>query len=203
MVPIKSMVITMAGITIVGMPLIAWFIMSFYPDIHFFEYMIGKAPIWKHLLLGCVTGLVAALGASWLVDRPFMKEVSLKYNQMLSQLRLNMSEVVFISFCAGVGEELLFRGTIQPLMGIIPTSVLFVAIHGYLSFRDWRISVYGVYMTFVIILLGWYTQEYGILAAMIAHTIIDIVLLRKMNRDNEKMVQKAFFEDEHELQDHE
>lgn len=199
--PIKSMVLTMAGITIIGMPLLAWIIMGFYPDTHFFEYMIGTGDIWLHLALGVGGGLIFALIASWITERPFMREVTLRYNQMLGSLRLNKSEVIFISFCAGVGEEFLFRGTMQPLMGIVPTAVIFVALHGYLSFRDWRISVYGLYMTLVIITLGIFTDKWGILSAMIAHTIIDIVLLRKINQQSAKFYQKVFQSEEEE--DHE
>lgn len=191
------MVLGMAGATIIGMPLIAWVIMFFFPDFDYFGYMIGEASLWFHLAAGTLAGLGFALGANWLVSRDFMSEVRIKYNALLGDLKLNSSEIIFISFCAGVGEEFLFRGTIQPLLGIIPTAVLFVALHGYLSFRDWRISVYGIYMTGVIAFLGWLTHEYGILSAVIAHTLIDIVLLRKMMKDEaDDALQAAVDQDE-------
>ncbi|MBK7566807.1 MAG: CPBP family intramembrane metalloprotease [Bacteroidetes bacterium] len=34
--------------------------------------------------------------------------------------------MLFLSFCAGVGEELLFRGAIQPWLGIWLTALLFI-----------------------------------------------------------------------------
>jgi len=179
---IKSMVINMAGITIIGMPLLAWIIMSFFPEVRFFDYMIGSGSIIQHLILGTVSGILFAFIAAWITDRAFMREVNMKYTSMLGELKLSTGEIVFISFCAGLGEEFLFRGTLQPLMGIVPTAIVFVALHGYISFRDWRISVYGIYMTLVITALGWFTKELGILSAIIAHTIIDIVLLKKIEK---------------------
>jgi membrane protease YdiL (CAAX protease family) len=106
-----------------------------------------------------------------------MDGVRLRYERMFRNLRLNWSEIAFISLCAGVGEELLFRGVLQPLLGIVLTAVLFVAIHGYLNPRDWRISVYGVFMTGVICFLGWMTEVYGIWSAVMAHFVIDVILL--------------------------
>ena len=39
-------------------------------------------------------------------------------------------------------------------------------------------------MTLVIVALGWFTHELGILSAIIAHTIIDIVLLKKIEKQS-------------------
>ena len=194
MMPFKSMVINMAGITIIGMPLLAWIIMGFFPDVHFFDYMFGEGTIPQHLILGTVSGLLFAFIASWITDRSFMREVNLKYTDMLGQLQLTTGEIVFISFCAGLGEEFLFRGTLQPLMGIVPTAVIFVALHGYISFKDWRITIYGIYMTLVIVALGWFTHELGILSAIIAHTIIDIVLLKKIEKQSDLRKHRALFD---------
>jgi len=65
-------------------------------------------------------------------------------------------------------------------MGIIITAILFVAIHGYLNPRNWRISIYGVFMTAGIVLLGYLAETMGLLVAIVAHTIIDIYLLNRM-----------------------
>jgi membrane protease YdiL (CAAX protease family) len=42
---------------------------------------------------------------------------------------LTNKEVVYISFLAGISEELLFRGCLQPVFGLIITSLLFGAAH--------------------------------------------------------------------------
>jgi membrane protease YdiL (CAAX protease family) len=167
----------MAAITLLGMPLLGWVIARFVDDMNLMVRWTGTAPIWKQLLYGLPVGVVAALMARFIVGRKFMDGVRLRYERMFRNLRLNWSEIAFISLCAGVGEELLFRGVLQPLLGIVLTAVLFVAIHGYLNPRDWRISVYGVFMTGVICFLGWMTEVYGIWSAVMAHFVIDVILL--------------------------
>lgn len=173
----RSQLTSMAAITLLGMPLLGWIIAQFVDDMNLMVRWAGTAPIWKQLLYGLPVGVVAALLARFIVGRKFMDGVRLRYERMFKNLRLNWSEIVFISLCAGVGEELLFRGVLQPLLGIVLTAVVFVAIHGYLNLRDWRISVYGVFMTGVICFLGWMTEVYGIWSAVMAHFVIDVILL--------------------------
>lgn len=181
--PLQNRMLTgMAGATLLGMPFLAWIIVQFTDEVNLMDRWTGPEHIGLQLLWGVPVGLVAAFIAQFIVSRNFMTGVRLRYERMFRNLRLNWSEIIFISLCAGVGEELLFRGVLQPLLGIILTSILFVAIHGYLNPKDWRISIYGVYMTFVIIGLGIMTEKIGIWSAVAAHTVIDIVLLADLRK---------------------
>ncbi|MBU1701233.1 MAG: CPBP family intramembrane metalloprotease [Candidatus Eisenbacteria bacterium] len=36
-----------------------------------------------------------------------------------------------VGLAAGIGEEILYRGAIQPKLGLLPTSILFAVIHSY------------------------------------------------------------------------
>lgn len=173
----------MAAATLLGMPLIGWVIARF-AEVNLLERWSGPAPIWQQLLIGIPVGLIAAYIAKFIVHRNFMKGVRIRYARMIGDLDLNRSEILFISVCAGVGEELLFRGVLQPMLGIIITAVLFVGIHGYLNPRDWRISVYGVAMTLIIVGLGYLTEIYGVWTAAMAHTLIDVVLLADDSDDD-------------------
>jgi membrane protease YdiL (CAAX protease family) len=124
---------------------------------------------------------------------------------MLGRFRLNFSEVLLISLCAGVGEEILFRGAIQPFLGVAVTSVLFVAVHGYLNPKDWRLSVYGAFMTIGIASLGYLAETQGLLSAIIGHTIIDVYLLLYLQRtaksipvtDNPDLIDFSEEDDDH------
>jgi membrane protease YdiL (CAAX protease family) len=111
-----------------------------------------------------------------------LREVNTSYARMLGRFQLSFSEVLLISLSAGVGEEILFRGAIQPFLGVAVTSVLFVAVHGYLNPKDWRLSVYGVFMTIGIAWLGYLAETQGLLSAIIGHTIIDVYLLIYLQR---------------------
>ena len=113
----------------------------------------------------------------------FMEPVRSRYAARFADLKLNWVAVVFISLCAGIGEELLFRGAIQPLLGIVITAIVFVAIHGYLNPKDWRVSVYGIFMTIIIVLFGWMTDEIGIWSAVIAHAMVDVILLADLGKE--------------------
>lgn len=182
----------MAAATLLGMPLIAW-VIAHYAEIDLWARWTGDAAFWKQILIGIPAGLVSGFLALLIIRREFMRGVRVRYARMIGELDLNWSEILFISMCAGVGEELLFRGVLQPLIGdllgsinagIVMTAFLFVAIHGYLNPRDWRISVYGAFMTLVIAGLGWLTELYGVWTAVIAHMLIDVILLADDSDDD-------------------
>lgn len=170
-------------ITIAVFPLLGYFIYTNRVDNDFTQAFINHQPLWIQLITGLIIGLTAACGACKIILLNFMKPVHDKYTEIFSDLNLKWYDVIIISVCAGVGEEILFRGALQPLFGIVLTSVFFVAIHGYLNPLNWRISIYGVYMTLVIMLLGYYTQVYGIYTAIMAHTVIDIILLNYIKKN--------------------
>ncbi len=142
--------------------------------------LIGAQAIWWQLLVGTASGLAIGYGAWGLISRPFMRNVLLKYAMLIGPLMQSRLTRVLVSLCAGVGEELFFRGAIQHWLGIVWTAVAFVALHGYLDPRNWRLSLYGVFLTLTMLGIGWQAREYGLLAPMIAHTLIDVVLLNKV-----------------------
>lgn len=170
----------LAGLTIVGMPLLAIVIDYFFDGLDLKERIFVGEPIYIQIGIGIVVGLVAGFLAAKISEMKFMQKVSSKYTHVLENLKLTNSQIVFISICAGLGEEILFRGAIQYFFGIVITAILFVAIHGYLNPKDWRISIYGLFMTVVICGLGWLNNEFGIWTAITAHTLIDIYLLREV-----------------------
>lgn len=185
--PFKNSMLHLAGITMIGMPIVAYIIDSFADSFTLRERIFIGDPIWVQVGIGLLAGVISGFIAYWISSRPFIQKSSSKYNDLISQLKLNKSEIIFISICAGFGEEILFRGAIQPLIGIIPTAVFFVAVHGYLNPRDWRISVYGLIMTVIICGFGYLTERYGIWTAIVAHAMIDVILLWKMDGGEEEL----------------
>lgn len=184
----KKIILQLALATIVGMPLAAIVIDRISDDVDLATSIIGVQAWWLQVAWGLAAGLVAAFVAQLIINSSLLKNVNQKYSRMLGRFDLTMSEIIFISVCAGVGEEMLFRGAIQPLMGILLTSVFFVAIHGYLNPKDWKLSIYGLYMTIVIAGVGFLAQESGLISAMIAHTVIDIYLLYKMQESEKEVI---------------
>ena len=89
-------------------------------------HLHGGAPA-PELLGGlALGGLASALCYRWR-ERPGMRAMAQELGRALGPLR--GAEVLAISLASGVGEELLFRGALQPWLGLVPTSILFAAMH--------------------------------------------------------------------------
>lgn len=174
----KKKILWAALLTLFVFPLIGWGLLYFFRDFPGEVIFRSDFSIYLQILIGIALGVLLGIGARELVSRPFLDKTGIKFARIIVNLRLTEAEIIFISLCAGFGEELLFRGAIQPLLGIWPTAIIFVAIHGYLNPRDWRISVYGIYMTLAIAGLGYITDLVGIFGACIAHAAIDYVLFK-------------------------
>jgi hypothetical protein len=143
--------------------------------------LLGPQSWVVQLSVGTLIGTAMGFFAWWLVKRPFMGTVLDLYAQRIGPLLARRSDRILISICAGVGEELFFRGAVQHWLGLVFTAVLFVAIHGYLDPRNWRISIYGTAMTVLMVGLGWMADHMGLVAPMAAHTMIDVVLLEGLH----------------------
>lgn len=172
----KSRLTGLAWLTLVGFPLIGWGILYFFRENPWQIIFRSSSPILYQLLIGLISGTFLGFGARWIITRPFLNKVGIKYARIIQNFGISTTGIWFVSFCAGFGEELLFRGAIQPLAGIWITAIVFVAIHGYLDPRDWKISAYGLFMTLAIAALGYLTEYFGIWTAATAHMMIDVVL---------------------------
>lgn len=89
---------------------------------------------------------------------------------------LGPAGILVIALAAGLGEEILFRGVLQPLLGIVLASVVFGALHalslGYFLFA----TVFGLY-------LGWLFEVTGHLAVpIVAHAAYDVFALYLLRR---------------------
>jgi membrane protease YdiL (CAAX protease family) len=173
----KTKLNLLALLTLVGMGGLGIAIIEFFQDIPTIDLLeIGMK--WEYQLpLGLAYGFITSWIGWKIIQLPFMSDVKSFYSSLIRGLKLGWKDVIFISFCAGVGEELLFRGGIQYWLGIYATSILFVAIHGYLNPKDWKISLYGSYLTLVMIGISYAFEELGLIAAMAAHFAIDVFLL--------------------------
>lgn len=169
---------TLIGFSAIGLLLIYYFQNQSIYDLFF------KPINWAiQIIIGIVVGYISALLALRIIHLPILAETNQFYTNLVKQFNLSKTKIVFISICAGVGEEILFRGAIQEWFGVIITAVIFVAIHGYLNPFDWRISLYGLFMTLVMILIGYMCIYLGLISSIAAHFMIDLVLLLKLNKE--------------------
>lgn len=133
------------------------------------------------LFWGLSFGVGAALLALAMVQAPWFNFSQAYFTNLLRSIAPTLPEVLFYSFCAGVGEELLFRGGIQPLfsnpiVGIWVTSIIFIALHGYLSIKDIELTMYGLLMVGVSAGMGYLLLQWGIYASMASHFMFDVIM---------------------------
>ena len=170
----------MGALTLFGFPIIGFLLLYFFaPQADYIQFTFGNAePIYTQVFIGVLSGGIMGVFAKWLIQLPWLKSSTSKYERMFQHMKLNWSGIIFLSIAAGVGEELLFRVSIQHFLGVEITAIIFVAIHGYITPTDWKISVYGLILTLFIIVLGYFRIHVGILSAIVAHGFYDFILFR-------------------------
>lgn len=135
-------------------------------------------PVAYQLALGCCLGFLVSL-AGFGVTRRFgiFRDYEQKVLQVYRTLRPTPMHLVVVAFCAGWGEELFFRATIQPFAGIWLASLVFWFAHGSFSLSRWGPNLYGVVLFAAGLGLGWLYEHVGLLSAIAAHTALDLTSL--------------------------
>ncbi len=91
----------------------------------------------------------------------------------LTNMTANLSSIggaVLLGISAGAGEEILFRGAIQPRYGIVFTSIVFASLH-----IQYGISFTIVGIFLVGVLLGLERKRVNTTASMVTHVIYDVL----------------------------
>ncbi len=181
---LSSPLFLMGLATLVGFPLLAFglvtLIQIWFPHIYPTPLISILKIRTSHFYLIPVffsVGVFFGLIVIWLTELKYFEKSMSKYKNLLDNYDLNTPIILFLSLSAGVGEELFFRGALQPILGIWLTSIFFVAIHGYFSIKNKRINIFAVMLVLFIALLGWAAQNYSIWLAVTAHFSYDLVLL--------------------------
>ena len=145
-------------------------------------------PLLFQILLGitfaAVYWLVSLLGSKFIAARSSTQQIAENY----SRLDLDGLNPLWIALAAGVGEELLFRGALQPLLGIWITSVAFVLVHvrAYrLDTLNKRVLIQSLSIFVIGVALGYIAIYAGLLTAIMVHAGMDAVglfVIRRMAR---------------------
>lgn len=99
--------------------------------------------------------------------------VSDKIQQSLQNMTADVQNpigAVILGLSAGIGEEIFFRGALQPRFGIGLTSVLFAVLHTQYGFSMTSVGILGIG-----IMLGYERKKYGTPASMTTHAIYNIL----------------------------
>ena len=140
----------------------------------------GSGPGVRDAVAGLLAAAAFAAVNHWLLRHAppvrAVRAVRRVYRDIVKPLfaEIGVREVVVIAVAAGVGEELLFRGVLQPEIGLIPASLVFGALHtggrGTLAFGCW-VAVMGAALGWLAVATG------GLLAPIVAHALYDAAAL--------------------------
>lgn len=163
--------------------------------------VIGKVNIWIQLVAGVAGGFLLS-GITWLMGKwKYLNDVNFDFTLRLGIFNFSLQEILFLSFCAGVGEEIVFRGMIQPWLGILTTSFMFIALHGYMSYSSWPKVIFGLILFAVGTILGILGEYLGLLAAIVAHIIYDVIAFQRIQAEYEELKKKTVIPIAHEQEE--
>jgi membrane protease YdiL (CAAX protease family) len=124
----------------------------------------------------------------WLVMRsrhPELRRLGQQVQWLVDELfgGASAAQLVLVAVLAGVGEELLFRGVLlpfaerwtTPLVALGVTSLLFGLAHTLSMLYFLLATLIGVYF-------GWLAMNYGLVVAIVAHGLYDLVALVYLSR---------------------
>ena len=135
----------------------------------------GPLPLWLQLGWGAIIGLAFYGMIYGMLTTSRMQPVRHHYNRLFRNVPMSMIDLVGASLLAALTEELFFRGWLQYHIGIIPTAIIFIGIHGYYYQRGVRgIFMLGVALTVFAVVLGYLYEYAGYGAAVSAHLIYNM-----------------------------
>ncbi|MBN1564058.1 MAG: CPBP family intramembrane metalloprotease [Anaerolineae bacterium] len=125
----------------------------------------------RDLLLGAGVGVLFALIAYRLIALiPAMLRIELIITQTLDMRALTVPYSLWFGLIAGIPEEILFRGALQPDIGLVVAAIIFGALHAITP-------MYFIYATTAGLLLGGLAAwSGGLWMPVAAHVLIDVVM---------------------------
>lgn len=180
----KKTLLKLGLITLLGFPIPTFLTLYFLEGISPNSVFDFKQAGFNEIALGFGLGIPYAILALQFMKLTVFDHLPNRIERMVSEMKLTFWECVFLSVCAGVGEELLFRSGVQFYLGPLITSILFVAVHGYLNPMNWRMSLYGIIVLPFIILLSYGFNQWGLWFAVSAHFSYDLILFLAMRNDD-------------------
>lgn len=121
--------------------------------------------------LGMVPAVLLLESLASLMGMAVDADVERLSEQLLGTLFTSPLGILTIGLSAGLGEETLFRGALQPRFGLLLTAIFFALVH----------SQYGITLSTAVVLLlgfvlGWQRLRYNTSTAMITHAVYNMTL---------------------------
>jgi hypothetical protein len=127
------------------------------------------------VVLGALTAALTVLSTRVLTERTaWARTLRVEFRAILRGA--SSLDVAVLALASGTAEELLFRGALQPWLGVTVASIAFGLVHVGPSRTFWPWTLWALLMGFVLGLLTWATGS--LLGAIVAHVSINWVNLR-------------------------
>lgn len=168
--------------TLIIFPLLGYLLLWITGDDFWNMFNIEQDDIWT-IPAFLSAGILFGLAVIWLSELTYFEKSMRDYKHILQRYKITVWHAFFLSFCAGFGEEVFFRGALQPYLGIWLTAFVFVAIHTYFSIKDMKKNVFAVLLTLYIAFLGWAARDFSLWHAIAGHFSYDLVLMMYIRKD--------------------
>jgi len=179
----KRLIYLLGIVTLLVFPLPALWALWYFENLDPWQVLDLQSVWHPYTLLGLEWGFFYAAVSMISFQSDLFEGEMQKQEKVMASLRLNIFDKFFLSFCAGFGEEILFRAGVQHWLGVVITAIVFIAIHGYFSLKNPRMSVYGLLILPFILSLGYWLSEMGIWFCIAAHFGYDLILFLYMRND--------------------
>ncbi|MFT5582062.1 MAG: membrane protease YdiL (CAAX protease family) [Psychromonas sp.] len=176
----KSKIYILGLVTLLVFPVPAWFYRIYYLKENSDSFFRWDEFQTGNVLFGLSLGIIYAIIALLALSSPVFEPLPNRVEDLIKKMNLNIFDAIFLSLCAGIGEELLFRNGIQHILGPIITTLIFIVIHGYFDPRSWRKSLYGVILLPFVLVLSYGYIYFGQWFSVAAHFSYDLVLFSSL-----------------------
>ncbi len=166
--PLHLLWVQNTAFTLIAMVGVGWGVRRSWPEV---RTRLGlRAPRWRDLWIGFGMGLLmlittALLGAVLILFFGEDLAASSAFNQQILEKLPGIAGILMMGALSGIGEEMLYRGALQPVLGLTLTSALFALSHiQYLSPSIVIIFVLGL-------MLGYARNKWGLSTAIWMHAV--------------------------------
>lgn len=187
------MITVLIAVTGFGFSILAVVIDVFSSKINLMHNLTSGVSLWIQTGVGCgLTPLLVVVVHRITKSSSRLAELTDMSKVLVQNLNPSFLQISALSIAAGFGEEILFRGVLQPLIGLIPTSLFFAGLHTGFRFDRTVFRVYFLIVLVISILLGLTARYLGLPAAIMAHGTWDFTMILLVKQEISNTVSRDF-----------
>ncbi|MFN8297906.1 MAG: CPBP family intramembrane glutamic endopeptidase [Chitinophagales bacterium] len=175
-VPDKKRLLYISWLTLFGMSAMGILLIYFVQKQDVEIVLAGRKSYYTQVLSGLFFGSLASLLGVILIRGKHFKGVRSFLEDMIGDMNPSLTQIIVYAGCLSVGEEMLFRAGIQPIINIWPAAFLFVLLHGYINPANLNLTIYGFFLVLIGAGLGYLFRYLGLFSAITAHFVYDVTM---------------------------